>query len=101
MIAYYVHWHYPVTADDELFYAGRDDDKLFHKENNARSYAKKQLKQYRENERRFYELDEKDENEGLSLEEKEEWTKLSVFSYSDMPYDYTIREREIKFEDEL
>lgn len=100
MIAYYVHWIYPPTAEDELFYAGTDDEKLFHKEDNARDYAKKQLKQYQENERRFYELDEKDENEGLTLEEKEEWTKLAVFSYSDMPYDYDIRKREIKFEDE-
>jgi hypothetical protein len=100
MTAYYVHWIYPFTADDELFYAGTDDEKLFHKEDNARVYAEKQLKQYQENERRFYKLDEKDENEGLSPEEKEEWTKLAVFSYSDMPYDYGIRKRDIKFEDE-
>lgn len=100
MIAYYVHWIYPPTADDELFYAGRDDKKLFHEEDNARAYAEKQLKQYQENERRFYELDEKDENEGLSPEEQEEWANLAVFSYSDMPYDYGIRNRDIKFEDE-
>lgn len=101
MIAYYVHWIYPPTADDELFYAGRDDNKLFHEEENAISYANKELKQYQENERRFYELDAKDENEGLNPEEKDEWTKLAVFSYSDMPYDYAIKERDIKFEDEL
>ena len=100
MIAYYVHWIYSSTADDELFYGGLDDDKLFHEEENAISYAKKELKQYQENEKRFYELDEKDENEGLSPEELEEWTKLAVFSYSDMPCDYGIRKREIKFEDE-
>ena len=100
MIAYYVHWIYPQSADDELFYGGKNDEKLFHEEDNARAYADKQLKQYQENERRFYELDKKDENEGLSPEEKDEWTKLAVFSYSDMPYDYGICKREIKFEDE-
>ena len=100
MIAYYVHWIYPSTANDKLFYVGLDDDKLFHKEENAIVYAKKELKQCQQNERRFYELDEKDENEGLNPKELEEWTELAVFSYSDIPCDYGIRKREIKFEDE-
>ena len=30
MIAHYIHWHYPASADDANYYAGRDDDKLFH-----------------------------------------------------------------------
>ena len=43
MIAYYVHWHYPSTADNELFYGGEDDDKLFYHKENAEKYAKDKM----------------------------------------------------------
>ena len=101
MIAYYIHWHYPATADDANYYAGRDDDKLFHHKENAKSYAEKQLKQWRNDAERFYELDNKGNKEGLNPEEQEEWRKLASLVYGDLPYDYVIRERDIKFEDEL
>ena len=101
MIAYYIHWHYDNTCDDANFYAGRDDDKLFHHRENAKKYAEKQLKQWQKDENRFYELDIKDNEEGLTPEEQEEWRKLAPICYGDLPYDYNICEREIKFEDEL
>ena len=41
MIAYYVHWIYPPTADDELFYGGIDDEKLFHHQENAEKNGNK------------------------------------------------------------
>ena len=100
MIAYYIHWIYPASADDANFYAGRDDDKLFHHKENAEKYAKKQLNQWQRDERRFYELDNKDNVEGLTPEEQEEWRKLAPMVYVDLPNDYTIRKRKIEFEDE-
>ena len=101
MIAYYVHWHYPASADDANYYAGQDDDKLFHHKENAEKYAKKQLKQWRNDEKRFYELNIKDNEESLTSEEQEEYDKLAPIVYDDLPDDYIIRERDIKFEDEL
>lgn len=98
MIAHYIHWRYPATADNAKYYAGRDDDKLFHHEENAEKYAKEQLKQWQNDEKRFYELDSKNNKEGLTPKEQEEWRKLV---YGDLPDDYSIRKREIKFEDEL
>ena len=100
MIAYYIHWIYPPTADDANFYAGRDDSKLFHHEENSEKYAKEQLKQWQRDEKRFYELVSKDSEEGLTSEEQEEWDKLASIVCGDLPDDYSIRKREIKFEDE-
>lgn len=101
MIAYYVHWHYPASADDANYYAGRDDDKLFHHKENAEKYAKEQLNQWQRDEKRFYELDDKDNKEGLTPEEQEEWRKLALIICDDLPDNYIICERDIKFEDEL
>lgn len=101
MKAYYVHWHYPASADDANYYAGKDDDKFFHHKENAEKYAKEQLQQWQNDEKRFYELDSKDNEEGLTSEEQEEWHKLASIIYGDLPCDYTIKEREIKFEDKL
>ena len=73
MIAYYVHWIYPPTADDELFYGGIDDEKLFHHSENAEKYAKEQMS---------------------------EWNNDVNFEYNDLPCDYSIRNRNIEFEDD-
>ena len=43
----------------------------------------------------------KDSEEGLTSKEQEEWRKLAPMVYGDLPDDYTICERDIKFEDEL
>lgn len=99
MIAYYVHWIYPPTADDANYYVGRDDYKLFHHKENAEKYAKEQLKQWQKDENRFCELDIKYNEEGLTPEEREEWCDL-IHIYGDLPCDYSIKERDIKFEDE-
>ena len=100
MIAYYIHWRYPATADDANYYAGRDDDKLFHYEEIAKEYAENQLKQWQNDEKRFYDLDVKDNEEGLTSEEQEEWRKLANICSGDLPDSYSVRKREIKFEDE-
>lgn len=48
MKAYYIHWSYPTTADDEYFYGGTDDEKLFHHKENAEKYMKEILKDFLE-----------------------------------------------------
>ena len=100
MIAYYIHWRYPATADDANYYAGRDDDKFFHNEENAEKYAKDKINEWNDNASRFEYLDNKDNEYGLNPEEQEEWRKLAPIVYGDLPCDYVIKEREIKFEDE-
>lgn len=47
MKAYYIHWSYPAIADDAYFYGGEDDDKLFHKKENAEKYMEKKLQEFR------------------------------------------------------
>ena len=101
MIAYYVHWCYPATADDANYFGGQNDDKLFHHEENAEKYAKNKLNQIYNDNDRFNELNDKYEDEGLTLEEEVEWGKLATRLCGDLPNDYKIRKREIKFEDEL
>lgn len=100
MIAYYIHWSYPASADEELFYYGIDDSKFFHHEENAKKYAEKQLKQWQNDENRFFELEMKDSEKGLTPEEQEELRKLAPNIYGDLPNNYTIKEREMIFEDE-
>ena len=101
MKAYYIHWIYDFTADDANFHAGQDDDKLFHHKENAEKYAKDKINEWNDNSCRFNYLNDKDEEYGLSPEEKEEWRKLALIIYGDLPCDYSICERDIKFEDEL
>lgn len=43
MKAYYIHWSYPPSADDAAYYAGNDDQRLFHHKENAETIAKKEL----------------------------------------------------------
>ena len=99
MIAYYIHWIYDVTCDDANFY-GQDDDKLYHHKENAEKYAEDKINEWN-NSNRFYYLYSKNEDSGLTPEEQEEYDKLANLVYGDLPYDYSIRERDIKFEDEL
>lgn len=101
MIAYYVHWCYPSTADDANYFGGQDSDKFFHHEENAENYAKNELNQIYNDNDRFNELNDKAEDKGLTLEEEVEWGKLATRLCGDLPNDYKICKREIKFEDEL
>jgi hypothetical protein len=100
MIAYYVHWYYPPSSDDAVYYSGEEDKKLFHKLENAENYAKNRLNKWYKEQKRFYELSDKDENEGLTPEERDEWDALAYTFCGDLPNDYKICKREIKFEDE-
>lgn len=101
MIAYYVHWHYPHTADNELFYGGKDDDKLFHHKENAEKYAENKIDEWDKASARFDYLEIQDNAYGLRPEEREEYRRLCSLFDGDLPDDYTICKREIKFEDEL
>lgn len=101
MIAYYVHWYYPASADNANFYGGQDNDKLFHHLENAENYAKNELNKIYNDNKRFNELVTKDEEEGLTIEEEIEYGKLATRLCGDLPNDYKICKREIKFEDEL
>ena len=101
MIAYYVHWHYPSTADNELFYGGKDDDKLFHHRENAETYAKNKIDEWDKASTRFDYLGVQDDDFGLTPREREEYRRLCSLFDGDLPDDYTILHKEIKFEDEL
>ena len=92
-----------VLADnvtDEMINNYNQTINFIHMRTNAIKYAEKQLKQWRNDAERFYELDNKDNKEGLNPEEQEEWRKLAPIVYGDLPYDYSILKREIRFEDE-
>lgn len=102
MIAYYIHWIYPPEADEELFYGGRDDlDNLFYHEENAEKFAKEEMTKYEEDEKRYDYLNKKDDEEGLTPEERDEFTDLLRRCCGDNPYGYAIRKKEFKFKDEL
>ena len=74
MIAYYIHWSYPPSADDVYYYGGTDDDRLYHHKENAEQVAKEELSNRRG---RYFD------------------------GCFDEPDDYTICERDIHFKDEL
>lgn len=97
MKAYYIHWNYPDYADDYLYYSGVDDDKLFYHRENAEKYANRELESIKELENKISEIQLKSEFEELTDEECD----LLAKGYQDFPTSYNIREREIKFEDEL
>ena len=84
MKAYYIHWSYPATADDGLYYGGDDDDRLFHHKENAEKIAKESV------EHMVYET---------TPEEDKEYYEM--ICCGDTPNGYTICERDIVFEDEL
>lgn len=98
MIAYYVHWIYPPSADDNLYYGGFDDERLFHREENAIAYATNFLKTLNENVLKANALDTVLEEEGRQPTDEE--AELLSLLYYDIPSNYIIYKRDIKFEDE-
>ena len=98
MIAYYVHWIYPPSADDALYYGGSDDEKLFHREENAIAYANKYLKDLNKKVLKASVLSATIDEEGRNPTEEED--KLLSFLYYDIPSNYSICKRYIEFEDE-
>ena len=99
MIAYYIHWSYPSSADDSLYYGGDDDSRLFHHKENAEALAKKLMNYYQKQHNRWQELFHKHLAHETTIQEDEEY--YSIQCYSDLPNNYTICERDIHFEDEL
>jgi hypothetical protein len=89
MIAYYVHWHYPASADDVNFYCGQDDDKLFHHKENAEKYAKDKINEWNDNCCRFTYLCDKEEEYGLTYEEQEERRKKVHGRYFNYDHSYS------------
>lgn len=100
MKAYYIHWNYPPSAEDALYYAGKDDNHLFHHKENAETFAEKKLVEIHDKVKKGEELIEKGYNEGLTDEEDAQLDELYNYVYSDNPESYRIYEREIVFEDE-
>jgi len=106
MKAYYIHWIYPASADDQLFYSGEDDERLFHHKDNAVKAAEEYLADLQKKIGRFTELQAKagvfygEHSPYLSPAEEEECYELAQYFYNDAPVDYTICERDITFEDE-
>lgn len=98
MIAYYIQWVYPPSADNALFYGGRADDKLFHHKVNAIAYAKNYLKDILDKQNKATVIYDKiyNNNEELTDEENE----LSRYLFGDYPCDYIVKKRDIIFEDE-
>ena len=99
MKAYYIHWSYPTTADDSLYYDGDDDYRLFHHKENAEKIAKESVEHYVEKQKRLGELFAKHMAHETTPEEDKEYYDLIM--YSNTPNGYTICERDIVFEDEL
>lgn len=100
MKAYYIHWNYPSSADDALYYAGKDDNHFFHHKENAEKFAEDKLVEIKDKVKKGEELIEKGYNEGLTDEEDKQLDELYNYVYSDNPESYRIYEREIVFEDE-
>lgn len=98
MKAYYIHWSYPTTADDSLYYGGDNDDKLFHHKENAEKRAKELIDYYAGKQQRLNELFAKHMAHETTPEEDQEYYELMC--YCDTPNGYTICERDITFEDE-
>lgn len=102
MKAYYIHWDYPTTADDTLYYSGTDDKKLFHHKENAQKYMEEELKDYLEVKGKVKILLDKQESGIITKEENNELQELVhtlLHFYSDSPCTGTVCEREIIFED--
>lgn len=98
MIAYYIHWDYPKTADDQLYYSGTDDGKLFHHKENAIKYAEATLEGYKKAKVRMTELEDKYYG-GIRLTEQELHEFDELHCLYDCPIMYTVLERDIVFED--
>lgn len=107
MKAYYIHWNYGSSADDQLFYGGEDDSRLFHHKENAIKCADISLESFRK-------YSDYDEYCAIVSKSKGEWYDghcpyltpeeedyYHNFYSPDVPDSYTILERDIVFEDEL
>ena len=99
MIAYYIHWSYPSSADDQLYYGGDDDRRFFHHKENAEKLAQELMNHYQEIYGRWSELFAKHMAHDTTPEEDKEYYNMQCCS--DLPCGYTICERDIHFEDEL
>lgn len=102
MKAYYIHWNYPASADDSLYYSGSDDEKFFHKEENAKKYMEEKLKDFFGVKARSEFLFNKEKSGTLTKEENKELQELCEnlwYVYADSPCSGTVCEREIIFED--
>lgn len=99
MIAYYIHWSYPPSADDSLFYSGDDDNRLFHHKENAEKLAQDLMNHYQKMYGRWLELFHKHLAHETTPEEDKEYYNMQCCG--DLPNNYTICERDIHFEDEL
>lgn len=98
MKGYFIHWNYGASADDQLYYGGTDDGKLFHHKENAINHAETILEKCKIARGRFCELQDKCyEGIRLTQEEAEEFSELGALY--DSPISYTIAERDIVFED--
>lgn len=98
MKAYYIHWSYPASADDQLYYGGDDDSRLFHHKENAEKLAQDLMNKYQKMYGRWSELFAKHMAHDTTPEEDEEY--YNMHCYSDLPCSYIICERDITFEDE-
>ena len=98
MKAYYIHWTYPITADDFLYYGGDNDHGFFHHRENAEKIAKESVEHYVEKQKRLGELFAKHMTHETTPEEDKEYYEM--IGYGDTPNGYTICERDIVFEDE-
>lgn len=102
MIAYYIHWNYPATADDALYYSGEDDKHFFHHKENAIKYAIEALDHWNKANMEYDILCRKLSDEGHLTNEEELRLYALETSYclGDVPDSYKIKQREIEFEDE-
>lgn len=100
MIAYYVHWNYPPSADGILYDYGKDDEHFFHNRDNAEKFAENSLAKIAENIKRAEYLLDKRYACTITDEEEKELDKLFGYLYNDNPDSYSIRKRDIVFEDE-
>ena len=100
MIAYYIHWNYPSSADRKLYDYGKDDKHLFHSEYNAGTFAKNKLAEISKNIKRAEYLIDKHYSSNITDNEKKELNNLIKYLRNDTPDSYSIRERDIVFEDE-
>lgn len=102
MKAYYIHWIYPASADDELFYGGKDDEKLFYHKERAQTYALSVLKQIEDAREKLQDVVNKRFNLGINSLTGEELEKYAEYqSLHDYPNNYAIHVREITFEDKV
>lgn len=98
MKAYYIHWNYNHLAEEYLYLNGKDDDTLFHHENNAKISAELKVKEINDFKEHANKLYLKVENENYEPT-REEIDILEKYVF-DTPESYEIRFKYIVFADE-